>query len=87
MYTGNFIVGSNIPALIQATDNAKYGLLHEKDNLDDFICKLDQAMSNESHLAEMADAISSYAVQSYSWENILTPVDKWIKGRIKHYEQ
>lgn len=79
---GCFMIGSNIEANKDITQNGKYGILFEKGDLNDFVKKLRYCLNHEDEMEKVSTVAYDFVKDYYKWETVLKPVDEWIKNKL-----
>lgn len=82
MSKGCCVIGSDIPATSELTDNGKYGVLFEKGNLQDFILKLKMVIDDESYIKRISNSSINYIEKNYKWKSIVNAIDDWMRNEV-----
>jgi glycosyltransferase involved in cell wall biosynthesis len=77
------ILSSKIPPAEELTDNGKYGLIVEPDNIEQLSETIAELCSSDKNWNDTALEIIDKATENYDWINICNKLDKELKSICK----
>lgn len=69
-YFGDVILGSDIPCVMELTDNGKLGYLCTVDDIECFTNALKHMLAHEDELKEKSKACQKYIIKNFNWNKI-----------------
>lgn len=69
-YFGDVILGSNIPCIVESTDNGKLGYQCPVDDIDCFANTLKYMLSHDDELKVKSKAFRQFIIENYNWNKI-----------------